>query len=82
MEVTMSVPIRLLQTVLAVPVGGWVSTEAVASHLYRLGYRIGLRSVQRDLNKLAGPFAIEQRGYGPTREWSRKVCIEQVWGGA
>ncbi len=78
----MSVPIRLIQTALDVPVGEWVSTEAVASHLERLGYRIGLRSVQRDLNKLAGPFAIERRGYGPTREWSRNVCIEQVGGGA
>lgn len=64
---------RIIDTVLAIPIGDQVSTDDVIDHLSGLGYDISKRSVERDLVSLAGKYGIERRG---RKEWARTARME------
>lgn len=74
----MKTAIRILNTVLSVPVGCWVATCDVHDSLLAQGYVISRRSVQRDLQAIAKDFAIESRqaSVGRDIEWRRTRSLE------
>jgi hypothetical protein len=74
----MKTAIRILHTVLSVPVGQWVATADVHRSLLAQGHSISRRSVQRDLHNVASEFAIEHRqpDVGRDIEWRRTRSLE------
>jgi hypothetical protein len=72
----MKTAIRILHTVLSVPVGEWVATGDVHRSLTAQGHAISRRSVQRDLHAMADEFAIEHRLAGSDLEWRRTRSLE------
>lgn len=50
---------RLLDTLQLIPVRGKISTSALAQKLKDRGYRVSIRTVQRDLESLMLPFGLE-----------------------
>ena len=64
---------RVIDTVLAIPVGETVSTADVVEHLELIGYEISKRSVERDLASLDGKYGIVRVGKA---EWVRKSSLD------
>lgn len=72
--------IRLVETVRILQIGRWTTTEQVHSALAARGYTVSVRTVQRDLWKLSGPFGIDVRGQGTAaREWKRTRPLEGLY---
>lgn len=69
--------IRLVETVMACPVGDAVSTAQVHGFLRKRGYSVSRRTVERDLMSLSPLFAIERKGSQVGGyEWTRTRAVE------
>lgn len=76
----MSTAIRHLVMLQCMPLGKWVPTRAIQYRLSQRGHDINIRSIQRDLQKLAGEFGLQSGGVGPSTVWRRTLDLEQMRG--
>lgn len=69
---------RIIAMILACPIDEWVTTKDVHKHLTDIGYKIHLRSVERDLLSVADRFAITvgRDSLGRARWWMRCRALE------
>jgi hypothetical protein len=76
----MSTAIRHIVMLQCMPLGQWVSTRAIQIRLSQRGYDVSMRSIQRDLQKLAADFGLQCEGIGPSLVWRRTLDLEQMRG--
>lgn len=76
----MSSAIRHLVMMQCMPLGQWVSTRAIKYRLSKRGHDVSMRSIQRDLRKLAADFGLQCEGVGPSLVWRRTLDLEQMRG--
>ncbi len=71
---------RHIAMILAVPVGGKVSTESVYSSLIWAGYAVTLRTVQRDLAEVGKRYGVECKNPKATGGlwWSRALALDDM----
>lgn len=71
--------LRMVQMVASMPHNRWVTTPQVHATLADMGYRVSLRTVQRDLVKLAPVFGLQTRGSGyAAHEWKRTIVLAEM----
>lgn len=73
--------LRIIDTIRALPLDQWVTTEYVRDRLEERGHKVSKRTTERDLRKLAQTleFGIEWRivtGIGNPYEWRRSLPLE------
>lgn len=72
--------VRMIHTILSLPVGEWVSTKDVCAHLAANGFEPHAYTVVRDLRTVAAEFGIEYRssGFGSGYQWKRNKMLERI----
>lgn len=77
---TKQAAVRMIYTILALPVGEWVSTKQVCTHLAAVGFTPHSYTVVRDLKSVAVEFGIEVRtgGFGGGYFWKRNKLLERI----
>ena len=71
---------RHIAMILAVPVGGKVSTEWIYSALILAGYAVTLRTVQRDLAEVGKRYGVECKNPKSTGGlwWTRALALDDM----